>query len=103
MCLYSLALVLYMLNSRDENVDLVADLPLGSFISLRNVRCKISSAGILEGAIHTDRIAFTKAVQILPQSHPAVLEIKKYFYSLIYRRSQKHILTKAPTSNFASN
>lgn len=64
-------------------MNLVSDIPLNSFISLRNVRSKISAGGVLEGAIHTDRGAFTKSVQVLPSNHDAVVEIKKYLQGFI--------------------
>ena len=62
---------------RDENVDLVSNIPLNSFISLRNVRSKISAGGYLEGVIHTDKtFPSLKSVQVLDLNHPAVIEMK---------------------------
>ena len=60
----------------------MSNIPLNSFISLRNVRSKISAGGFLEGVIHTDRtFQNLKAVQVLESSHPAVLEMNQYFFS----------------------
>jgi hypothetical protein len=96
-CIFSVTLwyvVRYCDNGRDENVDIVSNIPINSFISLRNVRSKPGSGGLMEGAVHTDRGAFqgAKSVSILALTHPAVIEIKK--------RADKAVITKAPTRNY---
>ena len=59
-------------------MDLISNIPLFSFLSLRNVRSKISAGGYLEGVIHTDKVfSNSKSVHVLELNNPAVFEMKK--------------------------
>lgn len=75
-------------------MDIVSNIPLNSFISLRNVRTKTGTGGLMEGAVHTDRSAFqgAKSVSVLSLDHFAVLEIKK--------RAEKALIAKSPTRKY---